>query len=105
VKHTVPVNVESCDPVHWVVAYGDCALSVNERRIADPLSQAPDENFHQLGVILVRVFPNALAQFRARENTARCGGFTETKGNAVVTFYLFQCRNFRIPGVSIFRNL
>ena len=36
---------------------------------------------------------------------ARCGGFTETKGNAVATFYLFQCRNFRIPGVSIFRNL
>ena len=34
-----------------------------------------------------------------------CGGFTETKGNAVVTFHLFQCRNFRIPGVSIFRNL
>jgi hypothetical protein len=35
----------------------------------------------------------------------RCGGFKETKGNAVATFYLFQCRNFRIPGVSIFRNL
>ncbi len=36
---------------------------------------------------------------------ARCGGFTETQGNAVAIFYLFQCRNFRIPGVSIFRNL
>jgi hypothetical protein len=36
---------------------------------------------------------------------ARCGGFPETKGNATVTFYLFLCRNFRIPGVSIFRNL
>jgi hypothetical protein len=35
----------------------------------------------------------------------RCGDFTETKGNAVATFYLFQCRNFRIPWVSIFRNL
>jgi len=35
----------------------------------------------------------------------RCGGFTETKGNAVATFYLFQCRNFGIPRVSIFRNL
>jgi hypothetical protein len=35
----------------------------------------------------------------------RCGGFKETKGNAVATFYLFQRRNFRIPGVSIFRNL
>ena len=35
----------------------------------------------------------------------RCGGFPETKGNATATFYLFQCRNFRIPGVSIFRNL
>jgi hypothetical protein len=33
------------------------------------------------------------------------GGFTKAKGNAVATFYLFQCRNFRIPGVSIFRNL
>jgi hypothetical protein len=36
---------------------------------------------------------------------ARCGGFTETKSNAVATFYLFQCRNFRISGVSILRNL
>ena len=36
---------------------------------------------------------------------ARCGGFTETKGNAVATFYLFQSHIFRIPGVSIFRNL
>jgi uncharacterized protein (TIGR02246 family) len=29
----------------------------------------------------------------------------EAKDNALVTFYLLQCRNFRIPGVSIFRNL
>jgi hypothetical protein len=36
---------------------------------------------------------------------ARCGGFPETKGNATVTFYLFQCRNFRIRWVSIFRDL
>ncbi len=36
---------------------------------------------------------------------ARCAGFPETKGNATATFYLFQCRNFPIPGVSIFRNL
>jgi hypothetical protein len=36
---------------------------------------------------------------------ARGGGFPETKGNAPATFYLFQCRNFRIPGVSILRNL
>jgi hypothetical protein len=35
---------------------------------------------------------------------AGCGGFPETKGNVIDTFYLFQCRNFRIPGVSIFRN-
>jgi hypothetical protein len=35
----------------------------------------------------------------------RCGGFPETKGNATATFYLFQCRNFRIRGVSISRNL
>ena len=33
------------------------------------------------------------------------GGFKETKDNAVVTFQLVQCRNFRIPWVSIFRNL
>jgi hypothetical protein len=33
------------------------------------------------------------------------GGFTEPKGNAVVTSHLVQCRNFRIPRVSIFRNL
>ena len=32
-------------------------------------------------------------------------GFPETDGNAIPTFYLFQRRNFRIPGVSIFRNL
>jgi len=36
---------------------------------------------------------------------ARCAGFLETDGNAIATFYLFQCRNFRIPRVSIFRNL
>ena len=35
----------------------------------------------------------------------RCGGFPGTKRNAIVIFYLFRCRNFRIPGVSIFRNL
>jgi len=27
---------------------------------------------------------------------AQRGGFTDTKGNADVTFYLFQCRNFEI---------
>ena len=36
---------------------------------------------------------------------AGCGGFPETEGNAIATFYLFQCRNFRIRGVSISRNL
>ena len=36
---------------------------------------------------------------------ARRGGFPETKGNAIATYYLFQYRNFRIRGVSIFRNL
>jgi hypothetical protein len=36
---------------------------------------------------------------------AKCGGFPEIKGNATITFYLFQCPNFRIPGISIFRNL
>ncbi len=36
---------------------------------------------------------------------ASCGGFPETKGNATAIFHFFQCRNFRIPGVSIFRNL
>jgi hypothetical protein len=35
----------------------------------------------------------------------RCAAFPETDGNAIDTFYFFQCRNFRIPGVSIFRNL
>ena len=35
----------------------------------------------------------------------RCGGFPETEGNGTAIFYLFQRRNFRIPGVSIFRNL
>ena len=36
---------------------------------------------------------------------AGCEGFTEVKGNVVVTSYLGQCRNFRMPWVSIFRNL
>jgi hypothetical protein len=36
---------------------------------------------------------------------AGCDGFTETKGNEVATFYVVQCRNFRISRVSIFRNL
>jgi hypothetical protein len=30
---------------------------------------------------------------------ARGRGFPETKGNAIATFHLFHCRNFRIPGV------
>jgi hypothetical protein len=36
---------------------------------------------------------------------ARCAGFPEADGNAIDTFYFFQRRNFRIRGVSIFRNL
>ena len=36
---------------------------------------------------------------------ARCAGSPEADGNAIATFYLFQCRNFRIRGVSIFRDL
>jgi hypothetical protein len=36
---------------------------------------------------------------------ARCGGFPETKGNAIANLLSFQYRNFRIRGVSIFRNL
>jgi hypothetical protein len=36
---------------------------------------------------------------------ARCVGFPEVDGDTIDTFYFLQCRNFRIRGVSIFRNL
>jgi hypothetical protein len=39
------------------------------------------------------------------ENKGDFSRLPHRKDSAVVTFYLFQCRNFRIPGVSIFGNL
>jgi hypothetical protein len=47
------------------------AYHVNERRIAYSFSQAGNENFQHLAIIIMCMFPNAFAQFRARENTAR----------------------------------
>ncbi len=44
---------------------------MNQRRITDLSSESADENFDELRVVLMRVFPNALAEFRVRENTAR----------------------------------
>ena len=47
------------------------ANGMNQRRITDLSSEPANEYFDQLGIILMRVFPNALAQLGARENTAR----------------------------------
>src|SRR4029077_13030090 len=47
------------------------ADGVNQRRITDLSSQPEDENLDQLRIVLVRVFPNALAQLGARENAPR----------------------------------
>ena len=44
---------------------------VNKRRIADLSSQPADEDFDQLRIVLVRVFPNMFAQFGAREDAGR----------------------------------
>ena len=48
----------------------DVANGVNQRRITDLLSETADENFDQLRMVLMRVFPNAFAQFGAREYAA-----------------------------------
>src|SRR5438046_9727746 len=49
----------------------DVAHCMNQRWIADFLSQSSDENFHQLRVIFVLVFPDAFAQSGAGESAAR----------------------------------
>src|SRR4030095_7681649 len=46
----------------------DVAHRVNQRRIADLLSQSPDENFYELSVILVFMFPDAFAEFSTGEH-------------------------------------
>jgi len=43
---------------------------MNQRWIADFLSQSSDENFHQFRVVFVRMLPNAFAQFGARKDAA-----------------------------------
>ena len=48
----------------------DVPYCVDQRRITDFFSEPADEYFDQLGIILMGVFPNALAQLRAREDTA-----------------------------------
>jgi len=49
----------------------DVAHRMNQRRIANLLSQSSDENFHQLRVIFVLVLPDAFAQFGAGEDASR----------------------------------
>jgi hypothetical protein len=44
---------------------------VNQRRITDLSSQPANEDFDQLRIVLVRMFPNTFAQFGAREDTGR----------------------------------
>jgi len=44
--------------------------SVNQGRITDLSSQPADEDFDQLRIVLVRVFPNAFAQLGAREDAS-----------------------------------
>src|SRR5215510_7563372 len=46
------------------------ANSVNQRRFAELLSESTNEHFNQLGVVFVFVFPDAFAQFRAREHAS-----------------------------------
>src|SRR5215468_10357939 len=49
----------------------DVANGVNQRRVAELLSQSTNEHFNQLGVVFVCVFPDTLAQLRAREHASR----------------------------------
>jgi hypothetical protein len=46
----------------------DVAHCLNQLRRADFFSQSPDEDFHQFGIVFVRMFPDAFAQFRAGED-------------------------------------
>jgi len=69
----------SSEPVRWrtrnLISRSDrianVAHGVNQRGIADLFSEPADENFDQLCIVLMRVFPNSLAQLRARKNAAR----------------------------------
>ena len=49
----------------------DVPHGVNQRRITNLFSQPADEDFDELRIVLMRVFPNALTQLRACENAAR----------------------------------
>src|SRR5947207_14741437 len=68
----------SSEPVRWRTRnlicrsdrITDVAHSVNQRRITNLFSQPADENFDQLRVVLMRVFPNAFAKLRAWEDAA-----------------------------------
>jgi hypothetical protein len=44
---------------------------MNQRRITDLSSQPANEDFDQLCIVFVWVFPNTFAQLGAREDTAR----------------------------------
>ena len=46
----------------------DVAHCLDQLRRADFFSQSPDEDFHQFGIVFVRMFPDAFAQFRAGED-------------------------------------
>src|SRR5206468_6262204 len=48
----------------------DVANRVDQRGFAQLFSQSTNEHFNQLGVVFVCVFPDALAQLRAREDAA-----------------------------------
>ena len=49
----------------------DVADGVNQRRIADFFPQPANEHFDELRIVLMGMFPNALAEFRAGEDAAR----------------------------------
>jgi hypothetical protein len=54
---------------------------------------------------MIRVYDDAGNVIEMHEHSGDFSRLPHRKGTVVVTFYLFQCRNFRIPGVSIFRDL
>src|SRR5437773_4772473 len=80
------------------------AHRVNQRWITDLLSQTPDENFHQLSIVLVFVFPDAFAEFSAGKDTAwlaheyfqqhqlACGQFESARAAIDLVIDEVQCK-------------
>jgi hypothetical protein len=54
---------------------------------------------------VIRVYDAAGNVITTHEHKGEFSRLPHRKGSAVVAFCLFQCRNFPIPAVSIFRDL